>query len=196
MSSIHASISQPIRQNAKFMNIRTMSYSNGTVGDSVAVPLSVVNGVLDIVIENSDVQDFITNGTGPDDAGDTEYQAHVMGGSRLVSSLGPNFRTWLTNYINVVFSTVAGTPAIVVNPTMQRVQYAVGASGLGFEQTFGTSENPPSGSLYVTGSPQSGDATSYFSTWVFQSPMTIAVPESSSSTGTRYLTFTTNFDGN
>lgn len=172
-----------------------MSYNNSLVGEQVAVPLSMNNGVLDIVVENAAVQNFITNGTSPNNNDDTEYQAQIMGGTRLVTGLGPNMLTYITNYMTNVFAAHTGTPFIYINGHVQRVQCSVGTNALDFEETFGTSEFPPSGSGFVTGEPQAGNYTSYFSTWVFKAPLTIAVPDSTSASGVRYLTFTTLFDG-
>lgn len=194
MSSTLRTVAQPTKLATKFNNISTPSYSDSTLGELVPIPFSYNNGVIDILITNSDVQNLIDNGTSPND--DTEYQAKMLGGKRLATSIGSNFDTYLRNLINsldTLGAPYAGELQIVVNPVMTKAQLAQpsNVTGLTFENVFGVNDTPPSSDEYV-----GGNATNVFYTfWAFYSPLTVRYTSSASTTGFRYITFSTHHDG-
>lgn len=178
----------------KFDNISTPAYYDNTLDHDVPIPFTVINSVLDINITNSSVEDFVNNGSGPDD--DTEYQAKQMGGKRLVMSLGPNFTTYLRKRIQNVDSlgsAYSGELTIVVNPVMTKVQLAQPGqvNGITFENVYGVNDYPPTSDEYVGGS----ETNKYFTSWVFSKPLTVRFVSSSSATGYKYMTFSTHYDG-
>ena len=193
MSSVLRSIVGPVR-GSKFDNISTPSYYDSDLGESTPIPFTVQNGVLDIALTNSSVEDFVNNGNDPDD--DTEYQAKMMGGFSLVTSIGTNFDTYLRNKIDGIDSLgspYSGALTIVVNPVMTKVQLAQPnqVTGLTFENVYGVNEYPPRSDEYV-----GGDASNnYFTSWVFYKPLTVRFVSSGSATGYKYITFSTHYDG-
>jgi hypothetical protein len=169
-------------------------YGDTVLNESVPIPFTIKNGVLDIAITNSSVQDFINNGNTPDD--DTEFQAKQMGGRRLVTSLGPNFVTYLQRHIQNIDSLGAmysGELSIVVHGVMTKVQLAQPGQiqGLTFENVYGVNDYPPTSDEYVGGD----DSNKYYTSWVFYKPLTIRFVSSLSATGYKYMTFSTHYDG-
>lgn len=178
----------------KFDNISTPSYNDNVLGYSVPLPFVVSNQTLDILITNNDVQNFVNNGSTPDD--DTKFQAKQMGGFSNILALGPTFVTYLRNLIRQIDSlgsAYAGPLSIYTNPVMTKVQIAQpnNVQGLTFENVFGVNEQPPSSDEYVGGN----DANNYFASWVFVKPLTVKYTSSASATGFKYLTFSTHYDG-
>ena len=140
------------------------------------------------------MQTFVDNGNSPED--DTEYQAKGMGGRRLVTRLGENMVSYLNNLIESndgLGSPYSGELVIYVKPVMTKVQIAQpgNVTGLTFENVYGVNDQPPTSDEYV-----GGDLTNnFYATWVFYSPMTIRYVSPSSTTGYRYITFSTHYDG-
>jgi hypothetical protein len=193
MSSVLRAIASPLR-GSKFDNISTASYYDDDLDQRVPVPFSVQNGALDITLTNSDVEDFVNNGTSPND--DTRYQAKMMGGFSVVTSIGPNFNTYLRKRIegnDGLGSPYSGPLVIVVNPVMTKVQMAQpnNVPGLEFENVYGINDQAPSSDEYVGG----GVSNSYYTSWVFYRPITIRYVSPASTTGYRYITFSTHYDG-
>lgn len=194
MTSVLRYIGQPVRTTSKFTNISTPTYSDSDLGESVPIPFVVDSETLDISVTNSSVQNFINNGNTPDD--DTEYQAKFLGGRNLILHLGPNLIEYLRNRITSndgLGSQYDGPITLVVNPVMTRVQLAQpnNVQGLTFENVYGVNDQPPTSDEYVGGTP----TNTYYASWVFYAPMTIKYTSPASSTGYRYMTFSTHYDG-
>ena len=195
MSSVLRTVSV-LGKDGKFDNISTPGYIDSSLGNQeVPIPFTVENGVLDIAITNSSVQTFVNNGTEPDD--DSEYQAKQMGGRRLITSIGSNFNTYLRKRIqdieDISGSAYAGELTIEVKPVMTKVQLAQpgNVSGLTFENVYGVNDVPPSSDEYVGGN----ETNKYYTSWVFYKPLTVRYVSSASTTGYRYITFSTHYDG-
>lgn len=155
-------------KDSKFDNISTPSYFDDPLDNDIPIPFTIINGVLDIAITNSSVQDFINNGNTPAD--DTEYQAKQMGGRRLVTSIGPNFKTYLQRRIQNIDSLGAlysDELTIFVNGVMTKVQLAQPGQveGLTFENVYGVNDHPPSSDEFIGGNV----SNKYFTSWVFSS---------------------------
>jgi hypothetical protein len=194
MSSLLRSFATPVRVPSKFTNISTPSYNEGNVSEDVPIPFSVVNQILDITVTTSSVQTFIDNGNDPID--ESRYQAKLMGGKELVTGLGPNFVSYLNNKIqqnDSLGSPYSGELLIVVNPTMTKAQLAQPGNNtaLQFENVFGINDQAPTSDDFAGGD----FSNNYYSTWVFYSPLTVRYVSSASTTGYRYITFTTHYDG-
>lgn len=193
MSSISRVFSVP-GKDSKFDNISTATYYDDALNEYIPIPFTVKNGVLDIAITNSSVEAFVDNGDGPND--DCEFQAKQMGGRRLVISLGSNFVKYLQNRIQQIdelSSAYSDQLTIVIKPVMTKVQLAQPgqADGLTFENVYGVNDHPPTSDEYVGGN----ESNKYFTSWVFFKPLTVRFVSSNSSTGYKYMTFSTHYDG-
>lgn len=176
-------------KNSKFENLYTPSYYDSSLDRSVAIPFTVVNGVLDIAITNPSVQTFINNGDQPNDDGNNKYQAKPMGGRRLITSFGPNFTTYLRNRVTAIDTldpAYSGELTIFVNPVMTKIQLAQPqeVQGLEYERVYGVNEQPPTSDEYIGG----GDSNNFFTAWIFHKPLTVRFVSSASTTGYKYIT--------
>ncbi len=181
-------------KDGKFDNISTPCYFDDPLDYDVPIPFTVQSGVLDIAITNSSVENFVNNGSSPDD--DTEFQAKMMGGKRLITSIGSNFNTYLRKRIQAVDTLddpYSGELVIVVNPVMTKVQLAQPGEvqGLTFENVYGVNDYPPTSDEYVGGN----ESNKYYTSWVFYKPLTVRFVSSGSATGYKYMTFSTHYDG-
>lgn len=178
----------------KFDNISTPTYSDNILNEYIPIPFTVKNGVLDIAITNSSVETFVNNGDAPND--DTEFQAKQMGGRRLVTSLGPNFITYLRRLIQNIDSLGAMYSeelTIFIKPVMSKIQLAQPGQvqGLTFENAYGVNNYPPTSDEYVGGD----QSNKYFTSWIFYKPLSIRFVSPLSATGYKYITFSTHYDG-
>ena len=67
MSSVLRSVASRVVKNNKFDNISTPCYPDSGLGNGVPIPFTVDNGILDIQITNTSVQNFVDSGDAPDD---------------------------------------------------------------------------------------------------------------------------------
>jgi hypothetical protein len=195
MSSVLSGFTVLVKD-GKFDNISTPSYYNEPIDKYMAIPFTVVNGVLDIAITNPAVQTFINDGALPNDDGENRFQSKQMGGRRLVTSLGPNFTTYLRNRITAIDNldpVYSGEITIFVNPVMTKIQLAQPqeVQALEFERVYGVNDYPPTSDEFIGG----GDSNNFFTSWVFHKPLTIRFVSSESATGYKYMTFSTHYDG-
>jgi len=196
MSSVTRVKGQNMGLVSKYANVSTPCYPNSDLGEDIPIPFTVQNGIIDIDINNASIQTFVDLGTPiTSSLDDSYYQAKSMGGYRLANQIGTNFATYLRNFINATdISGFAGPLNVYVAATTGKVQIAQpnDVSALEFENVFGVNDQPP-----VSDSFAGGDATlNYFTTFVFYSPLTIQYPSTNSTTGYKYITFTTHWDGN
>jgi hypothetical protein len=181
----------------KFFDVLTGSYSDNTIpplGVSMPIPYIVINQVLDInTAQSSDVINFINNGDSPNTT--VSFQAKVMGGTNLVTSLGPNMTTYLKNLIQQqegLPSQYSGLIEIYVNPTMTKIQTVAPAQGdspFDDEAVWGITSEPPVSDQYIGGGP----SQNYYTVFVFRTPMTIKYYVNNVY---KYITFTSQFSAN
>jgi hypothetical protein len=119
-----------------------------------------------------------------------------MGGRRLVTSLGPNFTTYLRKRIQEIDSlgsAYSGEISIYINAVMSKIQLAQPGQlqGLTFENVYGVNNYPPTSDEYIGGE----ISNSYYTSWVFYKPLTLRFVSSYSPTGYKYMTFSTHNDG-
>jgi hypothetical protein len=193
MTSVYSGFSV-FAKDGKFDNISTPSYEEAGVGD-IPIPFTATNGVLDIAITNSSIENFCNNGTSP--RSEAEFQAKQMGGRALITSLGPNFVTYLRRRIQAIDSLgglYSGELVIFINPVMTKIQLAQPGQvqGLEFENVYGVNNYPPTSDEYVGGN----ISNSFYTSWVFYKPLTVRFASSDSPTGYKYITFSTHYDGN
>jgi hypothetical protein len=193
LSFYHPSPAPP----TKFFDVLTGSYFDNTVppfGFNMPIPYVVVNQVLDInTAQSSDIITFINNGDTPSNG--VAFQAKVMGGANLVTSLGPNMTTYLRNRIQQdegLPSQYSGLLEIYINPTMTKIQTVAPAQGnspLNDEAVYGITTEPPVSDQYIGGGP----SQNYYTVFVFRTPMTIKYYVNGVY---KYMTFTSQFSAN
>lgn len=192
MSSATRVIAQDMGLASKYTNVSTPCYFNSNLSNNVPIPFLVRSGVVDIEVNNASIQTFVNDGSSPND--DSEYQSKSMGGYRLANRIGTNFATYLRNYINATdISGYTGPLDVVVPATMGKVQIAQpgNVQALQFENVFGVNDVAPSSDSFAGGD----ETLNYFTTYIFYSPLTIRYESTNSTTGFRYITFTTHYDG-
>lgn len=152
----------------KFFEVQTLSYRDNEVDGDMPLPFSVTDGVLDIVVTNSDVQDFINNGNYNRSV---NTKCTTMGGRTLVTAVGPNIKTWLDNYLSVddVNSITLTIPSTMVKIQPRGTDYS--SDPLYHRTNTQFHDVLPSGDEYIMGG---NTASSFLSTWVFDSPMTLS----------------------
>jgi len=153
----------------KFVPIRSMSYYDTLIDHVVLIPFSYDEGVLDIHVQDG-VQTMIDNGDSYDGARGWNWRmVKMMGGDGLVTSLGDNFTSWLSNWIGDVV-----TPfTLVTNPVMTRVQQCVQKNGngpLNSQYAIRFSTEPPTSDDYII---DGNSNNNFFSSWVFKTPITV-----------------------
>lgn len=196
MTSLQSGFATPVRMPSKFVNIITPNYRDSSLNNLEApIPFTVVNQTLDIQITNSSVQNLVNNGTSPEANGESsEFHVKLMGGRKLITSLGPTMITYLRNLINSQDSLGApydGELVIYIKPVMTKVQAAQpgNVTALVRGNNFGINDQPPTSDEYIGGE----DSNNYYTSWVFYSPLTVRYVSPASTTGYRYITFNTDF---
>ena len=174
MSSV-LQVDSPNLPITKFVPIRSMCYYDISLNHDVLIPFSYNEGVLDIHVQDG-AQYMIDNGDSYDGArGYSWRMVKMMGGDGLVTSLGTNFTSWLSNWIgNVV------TPfTLVTNPVMTRVQQVVQAPNencnytpapLNSQYAIRFSTEPPMSDDYIIAGNSNNN---FYSSWVFKTPITV-----------------------
>lgn len=162
----------------KFVPIRSMCYYDDSLEHDLLIPFTYNEGVLDINIQD-DTQYMIDNGTSYDNRGFNWRMVKLMGGDGLVTSLGTNFTTWLSNWIGR--NEVESEFTLEVAPVMTRVQQTVqgkawnagGNSGHGpinSQYALRFSTEPPASDDYIIAGNSNNN---FFSAWVFKTPITV-----------------------
>jgi hypothetical protein len=137
----------------------------------------------------------VTNGIPPDDDNtESSFQAKLMGGKKLITELGPTMITYLRNLIKnneSLLDPYTGEVFLYIKPTMTKIQIAQprNVNALEKSQVYGINDQPPTSDEYVGGE----NSNNYYASWVFYSPLTVRYVSSSSTTGFRYITFSTDF---
>lgn len=186
MTSVQSGFSQIFRGHTKFHAFITPTYDNINE-DETPIPFIVNNQVLDINIDNTEVSNFISNGSIPAD--NPRMQGKLMGGGSLVNALGPNMTTWLRNRITneeSLLSTYTGPLNIYIAPFMTRIQSVPYDQQPTFtsENAYGISSAAPTSTGYVGGGP----TDNYLSLWIFKTPLTVQYVAADSSF--KYLSLT------
>ena len=198
MSSVLSAFAGAYKLPTKFSALITPSYEDNSIvtgeGIDMPIPFTVVNGVLNInVNQSADIQTFVN--TGQDPLSRANIQAKTFGGEKPVTSLGPDMITYLRNWITQIelLGSVYTDPLVIhIKPLMTKVQIAnpsftVPNSGA-FERdrSWGITTEPPVSSEYTGGKA----ANNYYTAWIFKTPLTVQYTASS---GFKYITFTTQF---
>jgi hypothetical protein len=198
MSSVASAFASVYPLPTKFSALITPSYEDGSIVNEadieMPIPFTVVKGVLNINVKQSaDIQTFVNNGTAPRDQAD--IQAKMLGGTKLVTSLGPDMTTYLRNWINQIEelgSPYSGPLVVYIKPVMTKVQVAnpsfsvPGSGAFDSNRSWGITTEAPVSSEYTGG----GSANNFYTTWIFKSPLTVQYYASSVF---KYITLTSQF---
>lgn len=187
MSSILRSNPGAPEPKTKFVPIRSLTYVNNNYNNTgethyVLLPFSYDNGVLDM---NVSVPGFSPSDGEGDSNGFSWRMVKAMGGDGLVHTLGSNFKTWLTAYIDSDITNIQINTA----PIMTKVQMSVPNNGsiLNSQYCIRTGlDEAPSSDEFVTGT----SATNYDTVYVFKTPLVVSYTDSGS---TQYASLYTQF---
>lgn len=196
MSSVLSAFASAYKLPTKFSALITPSYNDNSIvtGQTIQIPIpfTVVNGVLNINVNQSAViQTFVNAGTAPEEYAD--IQAKAFGGARPVTSLGADMTTYLRNWINGIETLGAaytGPLVVYIQPLMTKAQIANPSFAVNgpFQRdtSWGVTTEAPVSSEYIGGK----SADNYYTAWVFKTPLTVQYVASS---GFKYITLTSQF---
>ena len=198
MSSVQSAFAKVDKAPTKFSALITPSYEDTSIvtGETINMPIPfiVVNGVLDINVNQSAViQSFVNNGTEPEQY--ANIQGKAFGGARLVTSFGPNMTTYLCNWIDQIETLGAaytGPLVLYIQPAMTKVQlanpnFAINNEGpFQRDSSWGITTEAPVSTEYIGGDP----VNKYFTAWIFKTPMTVRYAVAG---GFKYITMTSQF---
>ena len=196
MTSLLRSFATTHKLPTKFVDIITPSYDENIIVSNhyLPIPFTTTNGVLDInVNQSSDIQSFVNNGTTPNESPNT--QVKLMGGTVIISSLGPNMVSWVRKLIEVEESlggAYTGPLNIYIKPVMTKIQCPVPSQqdgALKDDDVWGITTEAPTSDDYI-----GGDSTNnFFTSFVFKTPLTIQYEITG--VGYKYFTLTSQFSG-
>lgn len=150
-------------------------------------PFELVNGQLNISYSGNSFKTLNVDisGVAPDNESDTSIQ--VMGGPRMVTSLGNNFKDYIRAWRNDTID--AGSPIELYQPcqVLRVRETAFRIIDADNDDSYKISTVAPTGDGYTDG----GEANNYYTTFVFKTPLTFTIVESGV---TKYITFSTYFD--
>lgn len=185
MSSIGSSFVKRQEELSRFIKLESPCYDDSNINR--LFPFIFINGMLDITYEGNSFKATMVDITGVSPNNQTDTMIYIMGGPRLVTSIGQNFkayiRAWLTGTID------EGSPIGLYQPCqIIRVQEADlnNITAIGSE-TYLISEIPPVSDFFTAGVP----SNNYYTTFVFKTPLTVTFVEDGI---TKYLTFRTVFE--
>jgi hypothetical protein len=150
-------------------------------------PFSYSSGVLDITYEGNNFQERMVDISGVSPSSETEFAYRIIGGPKLVTSLGNNFKTYIRSWR---YDTIDnGSPIELVEPTqVVRVQEADSNSvSANSGDSWRITDFKPASDNYITGE----GINKYQATYIFKTPLTFSIVESGVK---RYITFRTAMD--
>ncbi len=156
-------------------------------GNNRLFPFSFTSGMLDITYSGNTFKTVMVDNTGVSPLAETETAVRIIGGPRLVTSLGNNFKAYIRAWRNSTID--AGSPITVEIPChVVRVQEGdVNNVNSNSGVSYLISDNLPASDNYI-----SGDSTNnYNATYIFKTPLTFSIVESGVK---KYITFRTIMD--
>lgn len=188
MTSVLRSLSVRKEGLTQFVKVESPSYNDSIKGINVLFPFVYSNGVLDISYAGNafkvDMVDTVNQS--PSDI-DVDIVYRITGSSRLVTSLGDNFkayiRAWRDGTIDTGSSIQLYTPSQVIRVQGGDHDHIDDQQN----ETYKISTKQPSNDFYVTGE----SANEYESTYIFKTPLTFTIVESGV---TQYITFRSMLD--
>jgi hypothetical protein len=185
MTSIAGSFSKRQEGLTRFIKPESPCYDDS--GVDRLFPFVYRSGELDISYEGNSFKANMVDTTDVSPNNETGTIIYIMGGPRLVTSIGENFKAYIRAWRDGTID--AGSPIELYQPSqVMRVQEAdmnnITASSA---ESYIIGELPPASDFYTAGSP----TTNYYTTFVFKTPLTFTIIESGV---TKYITFRTVLD--
>jgi hypothetical protein len=187
MSSVRRSSGEKKEGLTRFVKPESPSYDEVFEGPTRLFPFTYNNGVLDISYDGNSFQERMVDISGSEPQDETSYSVRIMGGPRLVTSLGNNFKTYIRSWR---YDTIDSGSPIEINIPSQvvKVQEADRANtDASSGNSYKISVRSPTGDNYVTGN----TLNKFCTTYIFKTPMTFTIKEGGV---TKYITFRTIFD--
>jgi len=181
-----------IDKTTKFQCIRTQAYYDNFVDSRVPIPFIYNSGVLDINIQDNVINDLVDDLNDGDEENYT--QVKTLGGSGLVTSLGPTMIRWLNDWVVDYHNATPNTFTVYTPGVMTKVQIPVNSNDIAgtilgndvANSAYGISSQPPTGDDYISGS----QGNNYHTVWIFKTPVTIRYYDGSTP---YYLTYNSTY---
>ena len=186
MSSAIRSLGEKKEGLTRFIKPESPVYTDDDDYDRL-FPFSYNNGVLDITYDGNNFKSLMVDISGNEPLAETDLAVRIMGGPRLVTSLGSKFkayiRSWREGFIDVGSPIEVYLPSQVVK--VQEVDPVQTNSNSG--ESYKISTQAPAGDNYIYGN----TTNRYYTTYIFKTPLTFTIKESGV---TQYITFRTILD--
>jgi hypothetical protein len=185
MTSIAGSFAKRQEGLTRFIKPESACYDES--GVNRLFPFVYVNGMLDITYEGNTFEATMVDISGVSPNNEPDTVVYMMGGPRLVTSIGENFKAYIRAWRDGTID--AGSPIDLYQPSqVMRVQEAdlnniTANSG----ESYVISEIAPVSDFFTAGAP----ANNYYTTFVFKTPLTVTILEGGV---TKYITFRTVLD--
>ena len=169
----------------KFLKPQTPCYLDLNISFNRPFPFTYYNGVLDISLENNRFQEQMINQTGREPNSQSYTAVKIMGGPKLVTALGENFKTYVRAWKSGVID--AGSPIELYQPSqILRVQEGdINFVNADSEEVFLESTTPPTSDEFECMS------LAPCGTYIFKTPLVFTTIESGVK---KYITFFTTLD--
>ncbi len=185
MTSIVRSFAKRPEGITLFLKPESPCYDDGT--NVRLFPFSYSRGVLDITYQGNTFEARMVDISGVSPSDETDTAIRMMGGPRLVTGLGDNFKDYVRAWQDGTID--AGSPIELYKPAqVLRVQEGdLNNINANSTESYLISDKAPSNDEYVAGSV----ANQYTTTFIFKTPMTFTYIASGV---TKYVTFRTALD--
>jgi hypothetical protein len=187
MSSLLRVVSQKKDGLTKFLKPESPAYNDSVLGEVVLFPFTVTKGVLDITYDGNNFEADMVTSTGNAPSAETDLACQITSGPIVIRALGDKFKDYVRAWRDGTID--AGSPIEIYQaPQMIRVQQAdVEHINANSSNSYRVSTTVPSNDSYLAGT----STNSYLSTYIFKTPLTFTIVESSVTT---YITFRTMMD--
>lgn len=186
MSSVRRSSGEKKEGLTRFIKPESPCYEENDGYDRL-FPFSYNNGVLDISYDGNSFLDLMVDISGNEPQNETSTSLRIMGGPRLVTSLGNNFKAYIRSWR---YDTIDSESPIEIYVPSQVIKVQE-ADRVNTDANSGNiykiSTQSPTGDNYITGNA----LNRFYTTYIFKTPMTFTIKEGGV---TKYITFRTILD--
>jgi hypothetical protein len=184
MTSIAGSFAKKQEGITRFLKPESPCYVES--GVDRLFPFVYRNGELDISYEGNDFKSIMVDITGSAPSSETDCALYILGGPRLVTSLGENFKAYIRAWRSSTID--EGSPIELYQPSQViRVQESDYNNVTASDSSYRISNFPPVSDTYTAGT----TTNNYYATFIFKTPLTFTIVESGV---TKYITFLTHLD--
>ncbi len=187
MTSLLRSFAAPKEGVTRFLKPDSPAYYESDIDADRLFPFSYSNGTLDISYAGNNFKTTMVDISGVSPSGETNPAYRIIGGPKLVTALGDNFKAYIRSWRASTID--SGSPIELDQPAqIVRVQEGEDANVTALSgSSWRISETKPSSDNYITGT----DTNKYRTTYIFKTPLTFTIKESGV---TKYITFNTIMD--